>query len=205
LNFVPIVSLQAGTRLIPLESWEERSEDREWPPYRPDLPIRTNAPTGQIEAVRIEIGCARIRPEDVAGACLEGELPASFTRCRDDRRAIVHVLDHGAARPGSGAAGSMEGGGRDSRISATVGDPAPIPPEARGPSPSRRTRIARTRPGRQRPGERKAQSGAEQDGVGTGGSASDRPVGSTPTGDRGVKNFWRFFLPVMTRFTSRNR
>jgi hypothetical protein len=100
-----IVFLQAGTRLIPLESWEDRLEDREWPPCRLDLLIRTNAPTGLIEAVRIEIGCPRIRPEGVAGASLEEDRPASFARCRDNGRAILHCLDHGAARSGSGAAG----------------------------------------------------------------------------------------------------
>jgi hypothetical protein len=102
---VLIVSLQAGTRLIPLESWEERPEDREWPPSRPDLLIRTNAPPGHLEGVRMEIGCARIRPEGVAGACLEEDRPASLARCRDDGRAIWHGLDPGAAGSGSGAAG----------------------------------------------------------------------------------------------------
>jgi hypothetical protein len=102
---VSIIFFQAGTRLIPLESWEERSEDREWPQSRPDLLIRTNAPTGPIEAARIEIGCVRISPEEVAGARLEEDRPVSLAPCRDNGRAIWHVLDHGAARSGSGAAG----------------------------------------------------------------------------------------------------
>jgi hypothetical protein len=105
-NFVLIVFLQAGTRLIPLESWQERPEDRQWPPYWLDLLIRTNAPTGHMfEAVRIEIGYARIRPEGVAGGCLEEDRPATFARCRGNGRAILQFLDHGAARSRSGAAG----------------------------------------------------------------------------------------------------
>jgi hypothetical protein len=113
-NFASIVFLQAGTRLIPLESWEERPEDRQWPPDRLDLLIRTYAPTGQIEAVRMEIGCARIRPEGVAGACPEEDRPASFARCRDNGWAIWHFLDHAAARPGSGR--PDDGGGSISSV-----------------------------------------------------------------------------------------
>jgi hypothetical protein len=104
-SFVLIVFLQAGIRLIQLETWEERPEDREWQQYLLDLLIRTNAPAGHIEAVRMEIGCASIKPEEVAGACLERDLPASFARCRDNGRAILNFLDHGAARSGSGVAG----------------------------------------------------------------------------------------------------
>jgi hypothetical protein len=104
-SFVLIVFLQAGIRLIQLETWEERPEDREWQQYLLDLLIRTSAPSGHVEAVRTEIGCARVRPEEVAGACLEQDLPASFARCRDNGRAILNFLDHGVARSRSGAAG----------------------------------------------------------------------------------------------------
>jgi hypothetical protein len=104
-SFVLITFLQAGVRLIQLETWEERPEDRAWQQHLLDLLIRTNAPPGHIEAVRTETGCARIRPEEVAGACLEEDLPASFARCRDNGQAIVNALDYGAARSGPGTAG----------------------------------------------------------------------------------------------------
>jgi hypothetical protein len=104
-SFVLIVFLQAGVRLIQLETWEERPEDRVWQQHLLDLLIRTNAPTEHVEAVRGEIGCARIRPEEVAGACLEDDLPASFARCRDNGQAIVNAIDRGAAGSGPGTAG----------------------------------------------------------------------------------------------------
>jgi hypothetical protein len=104
-SFVLIVFLQAGIRLIQLDTWEERAEDRQWQQYLLDLLSRTNAPAEHVEAVREEIGSARIRPEEVAGACLEDDLPASFARCRDNGQAIVNALDREAARSRPGPAG----------------------------------------------------------------------------------------------------
>jgi hypothetical protein len=104
-SFVLIVFLQAGVRLIRLDTWEERPEDREWQRHLLDLLSRTNAPAEHVEAVREEIGSARIRPEEVAGACLEEDLPAAFEQCRDNGQAIVNTLDRGAVRSGPGAAG----------------------------------------------------------------------------------------------------
>lgn len=94
-SFVLIVFLQTGIRLIRLETWEERPEDRAWQHYLLEILIRTKAPEPHVEAVRSEVGCARIRPEEVAGACLEDDLPASFQQCRDNGVAIVNAIDVG--------------------------------------------------------------------------------------------------------------
>ena len=93
-TFVVIIFLEVGIRLIELKIWEARTEDAEWQQQLLGLLIATNAPTEHIEAVRTETGCARIRPEEVAGACLEEKLPASFTQSRDNGRAILDAIDH---------------------------------------------------------------------------------------------------------------
>jgi hypothetical protein len=103
-SFVLIIFLQAGVRLIRLETWEGRPEDREWQQHLLELLIRTSASAEHVEAVRTEIGCARIRPEEVAGACLEDELPASFERCRDNGQAIIDALDRWGPRSRPGPA-----------------------------------------------------------------------------------------------------
>ena len=39
-----------------------------------------------------DIGCPRIRPEEVAGACLEDVLPAGFDRCESNGHFLVGLL-----------------------------------------------------------------------------------------------------------------
>jgi hypothetical protein len=39
-----------------------------------------------------ELGCARIAPEEVAGACLEDVPPASFEQCEPNGKLLLHVL-----------------------------------------------------------------------------------------------------------------
>jgi hypothetical protein len=47
---------------------------------------------------RNELGCPRIAPEEVAGACLEDGLPAAFQQCEPNGRLLLAVLDWQTAR-----------------------------------------------------------------------------------------------------------
>lgn len=47
----------------------------------------------QADRIRSQRGCPRIRPEDVAGACLEDSLPARFAQCDRNGRLLLGVID----------------------------------------------------------------------------------------------------------------
>jgi hypothetical protein len=79
-----------------------------WPGGRPgDLArqrqliqmLRDKGFTGWADRVeRNELGCPRIAPEEVAGACLEDVLPATFEQCEPNGRVLLAVLEWQQAR-----------------------------------------------------------------------------------------------------------
>jgi hypothetical protein len=46
----------------------------------------------QAERIRAEIGGPRIRPQEVAGACLEDVLPGTFSQCSSNGEYILRML-----------------------------------------------------------------------------------------------------------------
>jgi hypothetical protein len=47
-----------------------------------------------IKRIIPDVGRARIRPEETAGACLEDELPALFAQCERNGKVVVELVDH---------------------------------------------------------------------------------------------------------------
>jgi hypothetical protein len=83
-TFVLHVFESVGTTLLDIASWEERPNDASWHEgivaslraFRDQHPDQLSE--AHIEAVRGEIGCARIRPEEVVGGSTADILPAPF-------------------------------------------------------------------------------------------------------------------------------
>ena len=92
-NFTIIVYLQFGVELIALDTWQSREEDSLRQADLVKMLEADNAPKDHVEAVRSEIGCARVRPEEVAGASLEEAWPVTFEVCERNGREITAKLD----------------------------------------------------------------------------------------------------------------
>jgi hypothetical protein len=85
----------SGNRILDVTGWpasrpgdtERQEELVRWMEANP-------APAFQTQAARIrgQIGCPRIRPEDVAGGCMEDVLPARFDDCDSNGRGILAML-----------------------------------------------------------------------------------------------------------------
>jgi hypothetical protein len=85
VSFVLAVFEAAGLRLIQYEAWRARVEDREWQEMIVQHLETGNPPASadHIAAVRTEIGSARYRPEEVAGAATMSQIPVDFqTACQ---------------------------------------------------------------------------------------------------------------------------
>jgi hypothetical protein len=94
-TFVLHLFRSSGNPLLDVTGWPAgRPGDRE----RQEELVRwmeaTPSPAYQAQASRIrgQIGCPRVRSEDVAGGCLEDELPARFEQCDPNGRAILAML-----------------------------------------------------------------------------------------------------------------
>jgi hypothetical protein len=100
-NFAVVIYLQNGIQLIDFDTWQERPLDKTWHEYLIRLLERTvpPPPPPHVAAVRKEVGCARIRPEEVAGACLEEQLPTAFSQCERNGHDIVQAIDDHASPP----------------------------------------------------------------------------------------------------------
>ena len=92
-TFVLTVFQSAGPKLIDPIGWPDRpDEDRKmqrqliqwlWP----------EAGCKHIKRLMPDVGRARIRPEETAGACLEDELPAQFSECERSGKIVVSLID----------------------------------------------------------------------------------------------------------------
>ena len=92
-TFVLTIFHEAGPTLVNFAGWPKRASDRAWHQHLVKL-LRPLVPAWYFKKVVKDIGCARVRPEEVAGACLEDDLPTSFPPCEANGR---HVLQ-GAER-----------------------------------------------------------------------------------------------------------
>lgn len=96
-TFVLHVFRSAGNPLIDPIGWPkaaDRPGDLEMQQSFVRILEENPSPAYQAQAGRIrhQIGCPRIRPEDVAGACLEDSLPSQFCHCDPNGRLIVAVV-----------------------------------------------------------------------------------------------------------------
>jgi hypothetical protein len=78
-TFVLAVFHRAGIQLVEYTSWPtDRPGDAEWQAHMVNELERTGATPEHTEAVRSDLGSARYRPEEVAGAATAAHLPAPF-------------------------------------------------------------------------------------------------------------------------------
>ncbi len=78
-TFVLAVFDDVGIRLVNFVDWPiDRPGDREWQQSMLALLRKRNAPTDHINRVATDVGVARFRPEEVAGASKESSYPVSF-------------------------------------------------------------------------------------------------------------------------------
>lgn len=91
-TFVLTVFESAGPKLLTKVGWEKRESDKSWQRFLVNLLRSHNAPLTYVKRVAKDIGCARVRPEEVAGACLERDLPANFSQCEPNGLAVISEL-----------------------------------------------------------------------------------------------------------------
>jgi hypothetical protein len=96
-TFVLTVFRSAGTLLVDTTTWiiresPEREVDVSAQSRFVSQLARKPQTREQAERVRSEIGGPRIRPEEVAGACLEDDLPVGFSQCRANGQYILQAL-----------------------------------------------------------------------------------------------------------------
>lgn len=96
-NFVAAFFRSSGTPLIDVAKGD-------WPTERPDdivaqtshvqMLLDSDDPEFQARGKQIQgdIGCSRIRPEEIAGACLEDEYPVAFAFCEANGQFIRNQL-----------------------------------------------------------------------------------------------------------------
>jgi hypothetical protein len=90
-TFVLVFFQSYGFPLVNLSTWQLRPEDGAW--HKNLVRFVNSTDPVQANLIRSEIGCARVRPEETAGACLEGNLPCEFAQCEANGQYILQVLD----------------------------------------------------------------------------------------------------------------
>jgi hypothetical protein len=91
-TFVLTVFKDAGPLLINMQGWKKRDSDRPWHKTLIKILIGKGASRQYVKRVANDIGCARVRPEEVAGACLEPSLPADFEQCEPNGLVVIEAL-----------------------------------------------------------------------------------------------------------------
>lgn len=94
-NFVIIVFQSTGIALVDLDGWELRDDDSDRQRELFDMLCATpNVSSEHLSKVVQEVGkVPRVRPEEVAGACLVDELPAYYLQCKPNGEAILSLID----------------------------------------------------------------------------------------------------------------
>jgi hypothetical protein len=91
-TFVLAVFHTARLPLVDYSSWPvNRPGDSEWQQRIVSL-LKGRAPEAHVEAVSREVGSARFRPEEVAGAATVNPLPASFELAAERGEQILELL-----------------------------------------------------------------------------------------------------------------
>jgi len=101
-TFVLAIFERCEMSLLELETWPHRESDEVWQAHMLAV-MRRRTPhidTRHIEGVAAEIGCLRYRPEEVAGACLVRNLPASFEEATASAQLVLRSLEQYYARKG---------------------------------------------------------------------------------------------------------
>jgi hypothetical protein len=91
-TFVLTVFQSAGPALVDFARWPKRASDRAWHRHLMSM-LRPRVPLWYFKKVAKDIGCARVRPEEVAGACLEDGLPVSFPQCEASGRHVLRAVE----------------------------------------------------------------------------------------------------------------
>ncbi len=97
-TFVVHLFRSLGIPIIDMTDWPAgRPGDRERQEELVRMLATHPSPEYMAHAARIrgQIGCPRVRPEEVAGACLEDVLPAAFEQCESNGRTILTMLHEG--------------------------------------------------------------------------------------------------------------
>jgi hypothetical protein len=95
-TFVMVLFRSARLPLLDTTDWPaDRPGDREFQELQVHVLERSGASPDHVAAVRTEIACARIRPEEVAGAALFSTLPVRFPSAEAGGRVLVERLDAG--------------------------------------------------------------------------------------------------------------
>lgn len=90
-TFVLVFFQSYGWPLIDLQGWQQRPEDAAW--HAQLVAWVGIKDQKQADLISSEIGCARVRPEETAGACLEEITPACFVQCTANGKYILSVID----------------------------------------------------------------------------------------------------------------
>lgn len=91
-TFVLALYASCGVRLIDCATWPAREDDAEWHENIIEMLRLHGVESEHIAAVAEETGCARFRPEEVAGACLSDELPGATEQIRAAGLEVVERL-----------------------------------------------------------------------------------------------------------------
>src|SRR5205823_2075618 len=93
-TFVLTVFASAGPSLVDPRGWPARPrEDAPWQAQLVKMVAgHPRATREHIRRIRKDVGRARIRPEEAAGATLERDLPAPFDRCEPNGKVILELM-----------------------------------------------------------------------------------------------------------------
>lgn len=93
-TFVLTVFASAGSALVDPKGWPARpQEDSLWQAKLVGMVARHPKVTPEhVRRIRRDVGTARIRPEETAGAALEDELPAPFNQCEPNGQVILELM-----------------------------------------------------------------------------------------------------------------
>lgn len=92
-TFVLVVFERAGVLLVDVASWPPRPEDVAWQFQIVAALERDGVSAGHVDRIRADVGCARFRPEEVAGGAAMRDLPASFEEAAKAGRLISQALE----------------------------------------------------------------------------------------------------------------
>lgn len=93
-TFVLAIFQSLQLPLVDLRSWPTRPEDVPWQEKIVAYLRSSSNPATQAHAERVaqDIGCARLRPEEVAAAASATSLPASFAHVQQAASVIIAAL-----------------------------------------------------------------------------------------------------------------